>query len=128
MKDKRAVPFPPYYQLDNAVVSEVTKSDSSSTLHTQKGSVKRFATNIEKNFMEHAAATTNIQLPQPAGQYIFNIQFNNVTPDVTSFFHKATYRVKLWIGVTTNALVIVAKFLESSAGPNLINQDFPGRS
>lgn len=53
-----------------------------------------------------------------------NVQLDNGPYDIGSFFRRVSYRVKMSIGVRSNALLTVASLLHMGTGRNLINTDF----
>lgn len=82
------------------------------------------ATKTDKKSKPDASAKTNIRLSPPSGQYVFKVQFDDGSHDVASLFGKATYYVKISIGVIANALMKVKSLLDTGASPNLIKKDF----
>lgn len=122
-KDKRTVTFAPSNLPPDLVVSCVTQSDASITPLMQRGSVTFIAANTHKKIILDTSKETNILHLPPTAPYDFNVQFNYGPPNVKCFFHKATYRVKFWRSVMSNALLAVSSLLDKGAGPDLFNYD-----
>lgn len=71
-----------------------------------------------------ASGKTNVQLPLPAIQYVFNVHFDNGQHDVASYLRKPTYRIKISMIATSRIILAVASLLDSGADLNLIYNDF----
>lgn len=113
----------PFHRPSDAVVSNVTQSDSSSMSHTQRGSVTFISTSTHKKCKPDISAKPSIRSSLPTGQYIFNVHFEDVLHNVTSFFCKVTYRINISIGVTSNAILTVVSILDMDVIPNSIVKD-----
>lgn len=118
------VTFAPPDSPADAAFSVQTHRDSSSLPQTQSGSVKFIAAITDKKIKPEASAKKNIRPQPPTGQCVFNVQFDDGSHDVESFFRQAPYGVKISIVATSNALLIVVSFLDAEAGQSLINRDF----
>lgn len=67
---------------------------------------------------------TDIGLPPPSRQYVYNVHFDNSPHDVASCFRKATFCVSNLIGVTWIALLAVARWFHANDNPNIREKDF----
>lgn len=114
-EDKSTVTFAPSDRPPEPVVSDVTKSDSSCTPITQRGSVTLIAKNTDNKIKPDPSSRTNIRIPLSTGQYVFNVHFDNGPHDEATFFRKATCRVKITItiDIMSNALLTEASLLDT---------------
>lgn len=87
----------------------------------QKGSVGFVVTNTNKKIKLDRRVKTNIRTPQSTAQYGFNVQVDDGSYDETSFLRNGSYRIKILIYLSSNALSTVAHLLDMKAGLNLNN-------
>lgn len=92
-KDKRTVTLAPFDRASNAVFSDMTQSDSSTTYHMQTGSVTFVATDTDKKIKQDEGAKLNIGNLPPTGLYVFILLFDDDPHEGTSFLRKARYGV-----------------------------------
>lgn len=85
--------FAPSDYPPDASVSDVTQSDASSTSYIKRRRVKFIETIIDEKTRPDASAKTNIRLPLPCGQYVFNAQFEDGPHNTAPPSHKTTYVV-----------------------------------
>lgn len=92
----------------DAIASHGKQSDPSSTPHRQRESFPFTETNSDKNRKLGENEEANIQSTLSTEQYVFNVQFDDGPPDVAKCFCKGSYRIKMLICVTSNALLTMA--------------------
>lgn len=124
--DKRMV-FPSHCPPD-AVLSDMTQSNSSSTPHMQRVNATFISTDTNKKIKPDASAKGNIRPAPSAGQYGFNVHFDDGPHDVASSFRKSTYPFKISVVVSPNTLLSVESLLHTGASLNIISKRIPSTS
>lgn len=89
---KQVVVFPTLDRPRDNVVLNITQSESSTTLWTQKDIPTITQTNAGSQCTQKGIAKPSIRLQTP-GTYGLNIQFDDDLQDVASLFRKLIYRV-----------------------------------
>lgn len=114
----------PYDRPTDDAVSYMRQSGSCIKPHTKRGSVAFIQTNTNSQNKPYTIWKTNIRLLLPTRPYGFNVHFADSPHDIASFFCKPTYRVKISIFVTLNALLAVPSLLGTGVVPKIINNHF----
>lgn len=118
------VTFASSHRPPDVVVLHMTKSDSSITSCTQRGSFSFIHAKSNSQKKTKASAKTNIPLPSLVGPYVYYVHSNDSTHNGASPFHKRTHGIKILVVVTSNALLAMDILLDTVGGPNIINKDF----
>lgn len=71
----------------------------------------------------NTTAKKSIKAPPWTGPCTLNVGFSNGLGDTALFFCKQTYLVKIFVGLSSNALLTLASLLHTGADPNLIKKE-----
>lgn len=122
--DKRTATFAQFDCPPDAVVLELTESDSTRTTICKRGNLTFTSTNSNEKIKPDTSTKTIIRTPPQTGQVVFNVQFDDSPRDLAFFFRKATYCFKSLKTVTSNTLLIMPRLLDLSVSYNFTNNDF----
>lgn len=121
---ERTVTLAPLDRPHNAAISHVTQRNSPIKPCVERGTMAFIKTKKDPQNRTEASAKKNIWLLPPTGPYLFDAQSDDGPHDLSSFYRKLTYLVKVSVCISSNALLTVANLSDMGGSPNSINKDF----
>lgn len=116
-KNERTVNFTTSNCPPDSVFSDMTQSDPSTRPIRKRVELHLLQLIPIKQIKTDTGAKVKVLHTKPVGQYVINVQFDDVPHQVASFILKPTYCVKITVGVWLNALLTLLSLLDRAPAP-----------